>query len=145
MLRIYLDTNIYIVGLLYPNSPPSIILKKISDEGITVVQSDYLFDEVLNFFRRSRGKEVVGKVREFLLTVPNNEIVDKYTWSMYMDRYRDLVADMDDIPHICSYFAGECDHFVTLNRRLTRMKIEKIVSFCDPDEFLLCLEERSKE
>ena len=145
MLRIYLDTNIYIVGLLYPNSPPSIILKKISDEGITVVQSDYLFDEVLNFFRRSRGKEVVGKVREFLLTVPNNEIVDKYTWSMYMDRYRDLVADMDDIPHICSYFAGECDHFVTLNRRLTRMKIKKIVSFCSPDEFLLRLEERSKE
>lgn len=145
MLRIYLDTNIYIVGILYPDSPPSIILRKISDEGITVVQSDYLFDEVLNFFRRSRGKEVVGKVREFLLTVPNNEIVDKYTWSMYMDRYRDLVADIDDIPHICSYFAGECDHFVTLNRRLTRMKIEKIVSFCDPDEFLLCLEERSKE
>lgn len=145
MLRIYLDTNIYIVGLGYPDSTSSIVLKKVSGEDIIVVQSDYLFDEVLNFYRRSLGKEVVGKVREFLLTIPNNKIIDKYTWSMYMDRYRDMVADIDDIPHICSYFAGECDHFVTLNRRLTRMKIGNIVNFCSPDELLLRLQERSKE
>jgi hypothetical protein len=47
-----------------------------------------------------------------------------------------LVADIDDLPHICAYFEGECDYFVTANRRLTQMKIRESVNFKSPKEFV---------
>ena len=139
-MRIYLDTNVYIVGLTYPDSPSSMVLRKIVEKDLHVTQSDYLYDEVLNYFKRSQGKDVAARVREYLLTIPNNEIVDKYTWSIYIEKYSNMIADIDDIPHICSYFADECDHFITLNRRLTKMRIGKIVDFKSPSEFLSFLE-----
>lgn len=79
---------------------------------------------------------MVGKVRKFLLTIPNNEYIDKYVWSLFIKDYETLVGDKDDLPHICCYFANNCDFFVTTNRRLTQQKIGKKVNFLNPMEFL---------
>jgi hypothetical protein len=51
-------------------------------------------------------------------------------------KYVDLVDDKDDLPHICSYFAGKCDYFITTNRRLTQMKIRNKVNFISPKKFI---------
>ena len=53
-----------------------------------------------------------------------------------------MIDDRDDIPHICSYFAGNCDFFVTTNRKLTQMKIKNHVNFLSPDEFVSTLKLR---
>jgi hypothetical protein len=55
---------------------------------------------------------------------------------MFFDDWKSFVADIDDIPHICSYFAGEAEYFVTANRRLTQMKIKEHVNFMSAKEFI---------
>ena len=47
MLNIYLDTNVYIIGLLQPKTNSERILEEIIEGETRVIQSDYLFDEVL--------------------------------------------------------------------------------------------------
>ena len=136
MQRIFLDTNIYIIGFKYPNTNSAKILTEIESQNVMVIQSDYLYEEVLEYFRRTEGKDSVGLYRRFLLTVPNNEYVDKYVWSLFIQDYTDLVGDVDDLPHICCYFASNCDYFVTTNRRLTQMKIGEKVNFLNPSEFI---------
>jgi len=115
------------------------LCSEILERDILVVQSDYLFDEVMHWFRERKGKDSVGLVRTYLLTVPNREFVSKAEWSYFLDKVRDDVADRDDLPHICSYFAGGAEYFVTTNRRLTQMKIRGKVNFLSPEEFLMLI------
>ena len=41
MLTVYLDTNVYIVGLLYPKTNSALILRESSEGKFNVAQSDY--------------------------------------------------------------------------------------------------------
>ena len=61
MLNIYLDTNIYIHGLLEPKSNSALILKEIIEGDIIVTQSDYLIDEILFWFRNRKGKKHIDR------------------------------------------------------------------------------------
>lgn len=140
MQRIFLDTNVYIIGFKYLNTNSAKILDQIENYDIIVTQSDYLFEEVLGYFRREEGRDKIGLYRRFLLTVPNTEYIDKYTWSLFESDFTDSVGDKDDLPHICCYFANNCDYFVTTNRRLTQMKIGEKVNFLNPKEFIEHLE-----
>lgn len=136
MPRTYLDSNVYIIGLLRPESDCAIILQDVVKGRIVVVQSDYLMDEVLGWFKRKQGKDWAGKARLFMLSVPERELVHSSEWSLLMPKWKHLIDDKDDIPHICSYFAGDCEYFVTTNRKLTRMKIGAHVAFRTPEEFV---------
>ena len=136
MPRIYLDTNIYIIGFRYLDTNSSIILNEIKRFDIEVTQSDYLYDELFEYFRSKGRRDDIGLIRKYLITIPNNRFIGKKIWSPYVDSYRDLISDVDDIPHICCYFADNCSHFITTNRRLTRMKIGGIVNFMSPREFV---------
>ncbi len=53
------------------------------------------------------------------------------------EKYRRPVDDEDDLPHINAYFAAGCDYFITVNRRLTQMKIKDKVNFISPKRFLV--------
>ena len=136
MLNIYLDTNIYIHGLLNPDSNSALILKEIIDREIIVTQSDYLFEEILYWFRYRKGKNYVGKVREYLISVPRTEFINKFEWSLLVSKFNSIVDDKDDLPHICSYFIGNCDYFITINRKLTQQKIKEKVKFISPKKFV---------
>jgi len=145
MPRTYLDSNIYIIGLLRPETDSAIILREVVKGDIVVVQSDYLMDEVLGWFKRKMGKDWAGKARLFMLSVPERELIHSSEWSLLMPRWKNLIDDKDDIPHICSYFAADCDYFVTTNRKLTRMKIGAHVAFRTPDEFVRTALKHDKE
>ena len=106
---------------------------------MTVVQSDHLITEVLNWHRRKLGKDWVGKASIFLVAFPQREVIDKSEWIIQYPKWKDLIDDKDDVPHICSYFAGGCDCFVTTNRKLTQMKIRSHVAFQSPEEFMKTL------
>ena len=136
MLNIYLDTNIYIHGLLDPLTNSALILKEIIENEIIVTQSDYLFDEILFWFRNRKGKKYIGKVREYLLSIPRTEFINKYEWSLLVDKYHAIIDDKDDLPHICSFFLGNCDYFITVNRKLTQEKIKNKVNFISPKGFI---------
>jgi len=91
MLRIYLDTNVYIIGLLYPNTNSAKLLKEATKGTFTIVQSDYLYDEVIKWFKMNKGKDWAGRARLFLLTVPEIMFVHKSEWELLMNEYRDIL------------------------------------------------------
>ena len=136
MLRIYLDTNIYIIGLLYPCTNSAKILEEIIEGEFKVIQSDYLFDEVLGWFKQHKGKDKVGGVRNYMLSIPIRESVHRNEWGLFVNELRNVVKDIDDLPHICSYVAGNCDYFITTNRKLTQETVRKIINFKNPKMFL---------
>ena len=136
MLNTYLDSNVYIIGLLDSNTNSANILKLVPDCEIMVIQSDYLFDEVLQWFRTRKGKGSVGRVRTYLLTISRRDYINRAEWSYFVDAMSPLVADKDDLPHICSYISGGAEYFVTTNRKLTQMKIKEKVNFISPKDFL---------
>lgn len=41
----YFDTNVYIIGILQPDSNSRLILREIKKDRIKVILSDYLIDE----------------------------------------------------------------------------------------------------
>lgn len=135
MPRAYLDSNVYIIGLLRPETDSANILKEAVKGKIVVVQSDYLIDEVQGWFKRRMGKDWAGKARLFMLSVPERKLIPCSEWSLLIPRWKALIDDKADIPHICSYFAGDCDSFVTTNRKLTKMRIGAHVPFRTPEEF----------
>lgn len=136
MQNVYLDTNVYIFGLLNPHSNSAMILNEIKERDFVVVQSDYLLDEVIQWFRSHKGREWAGKARTALITLPRTELIHHFEWSMFIHKCEEIVNDEDDLPHICSYLAGNCEHFVTANRRLTQMKIRSEVNFSSPKKFV---------
>lgn len=136
MLNIYLDTNVYIIGLLYPGTNSARILKEITKGSYNIIQSDYLFDEVLTWFRQRKGRDFVGSVRSYMVSIPIREFVHKLEWELFVDKLKAKVTDTDDLPHICSYLAGNCEYFVTTNRKLAQEDIKNVVNFKSPKEFL---------
>ena len=136
MLKVYLDTNIYYISRIDPKTNSRIIIDAGINEQIIIIQSDYLFDEMLSLFKRELGRNVASLQRKFLLSLPTKIIVNKNEWSEFVEKYRELVADIDDLPHICSYICSGADYFVTTNRRLTKMKIKNHVIFISPKKFV---------
>ena len=136
MLNIYLDTNVYIIGLLYPDTNSARILKEITKGNYNIIQSDYLFDEVLTWFRQRKSRDFIGSVRSYMLSIPVREFVHKLEWSLFLDELKAKVTDTDDLPHICSYLAGNCEYFITTNRKLAQEDIKNVVNFKNPREFL---------
>jgi len=132
----YFDTNVYIIGILQPNSNSRLILQEIKEGNLKVILSDYLIDEVLTWFKINKGKEFASMVRLYMMSLPSSEIINDFEWSVFIDEWKSFVADVDDLPHICSYFAGEAEYFVTSNRRLTEMKIKEHVNFMSAKKFI---------
>lgn len=132
----YFDTNVYIIGILQPDSNSRLILREIKKGNIKVVLSDYLIDEVLAWFKIHKSKDFASMVRLYMMSLPSSEMINDFEWSVFVDDWKNFVADIDDLPHICSYFAGEAGYFVTANRRLTKMKIKEHVIFMSAKKFI---------
>jgi hypothetical protein len=78
MLNIYLDSNIYIIGLRDPRTNSALILDALNQHELLVTQSDYLYDEVLAWFKSHEGKDMSGKVQMYMLSIKNKEYVNKF-------------------------------------------------------------------
>lgn len=90
---------------------------------------------MLSWFKVHKGKDFASMVRLYMISLASSEMINDFEWSVYVDDWKSFVADIDDLPHICSYFAGEAEYFVTANRRLTEMKIKEHVKFRSSKEF----------
>ncbi len=135
-MKAYLDTNIFINMLYFPDSSSAKIISACRGETFYPVISEYGIAEILENAKRNLGKDIASSLRDLIFSIPrlmivkDSDIVDK------LDEFEGLVADPDDIPHIAAYFHAGCEVFITTNRRLTQMKIKDKVVFKNPDEFL---------
>lgn len=133
MHKVFLDTNIYYIGLTYINTNSNIILKNI--DKFTPVISSYLVEEIKELFRRKHGKDWIGRVHDYTSNLQSIHVT-KEEITPILGKYNKDVTDKKDLPHICTYFASNADYFVTTNRRLTQMKVKGLVNFMNPREFV---------
>ncbi|HKZ63812.1 MAG TPA: PIN domain-containing protein [Thermoplasmata archaeon] len=136
MIRAYLDTGVFLVFLDRDDSNSERVLDAAAEGLFLPVISFHTFQEATHNLLARRTKDEASWLRYFMWTLPGLEVVTSDRLQALQGRYGDRVADPSDLPHVQAYFAAECDRFVTVNRRLTRMAIREVVAFRTPREFL---------
>ena len=136
MIRAYLDTNIFLIYLEEEISNSKIVINIAEDSLFIPVVSFQTFKEITHNIKSRRSKDLASWMQIFIWSIQDLTIIQKKEIDQVSDKFVDLVDDKDDLPHICSYFAGNCDYFVTTNRRLTQMKIKSQVNFITPKKFV---------
>jgi hypothetical protein len=109
----------------------------IAEDGLFIpVVSFHTFKEVTHNLKSRKSKDLASWMQIFIWSIHGLTVIQKKEIDHLSEKFVDLVDDKDDLPHICSYFAGNCDDFVTTNRRLTQMKIKSSVNFISPKKFV---------
>jgi predicted nucleic acid-binding protein len=135
-MKAYLDTNIFITMLHYPGSSSAKIISACGKGAFIPVVSEYGISEILENTKRNLGKDIAGSLRALIFSLPGLLIVKDVEIKGSLEKYRRSVVDADDVPHIAAYFHANCDVFVTINRKLTQMRIKEKVNFKTPKDFL---------
>jgi predicted nucleic acid-binding protein len=136
LIRAYLDTNIFLIYLEEKISNSKIVIN-IAEDGLFIpVVSFHTFKEVTHNLKSRKSKDIASWMQIFIWSIQGLTVIQKKEIDQLSEKFIDLVDDKDDLPHISSYFAGNCDYFVTTNRRLTQMKIKSKVNFISPKKFI---------
>ncbi len=123
--RIFLDTNIYILGAILPDSFEAAILEWLGffdprETGAEVIVSDALFQQILRVARRVQNKDLGG---ELLARLWRNLSV-RYVFLEEQDVQGLFDADRlprEDVTVFLTARAGEADCFVSANHKLIRI------------------------
>ncbi|HET6643610.1 MAG TPA: putative toxin-antitoxin system toxin component, PIN family [Gaiellaceae bacterium] len=135
-MRVVVDSNVWVSGLIRPDGPPGRILNAILEERIEVVSSWELVDEVSGVLSRpklARYRLAAGDVRDLLRslarTLPTVDVdVD--------------IRDPDDAPVVAAAVAGKADAIVTgdgdllEDAELREWLIERGVAVLTPAELI---------
>ena len=136
MIKAYLDTNIFLI-YLEKDFTNSKYLLNVTGEGLFIpVVSFHTFKDVIHNLKSRKSKDLASWMQIFIWSIQGITIIQKKEIDKLIKQYEKLVDDKDDLPHICSYFAGNCNYFVTVNRKLTQEKIRECVNFISPKKFI---------
>lgn len=136
MIRAYLDTGVFLVFFEREDSNSERVLDAAAEGRFVPVVSFVTFREAMHNLSTRKTKDQASWLRYQMYTIPGLEVVTEDRLRVLDDRLASQVRDRTDLPHIQAYVAAECDRFVTVNRRLTRMAIRKTVTFRSPRAFL---------
>lgn len=135
--RIFLDTNVYIIGAAVADSPEAAILNWLgfagqpvepSVEPIEVIVSDALFGQILRVAKRLQGKDWSGQILTRIWQGMNVNYV------LFDDQEVQAVIQANQIPRedvtiYLSAKAGKADCFVSANRELVRILAREVGVF----------------
>jgi predicted nucleic acid-binding protein len=121
-VRIFLDTNVFILGAANPDEPEGIILRwagfETGNSEVEVVMSDEVLDQIRRVGRRLRGKDWVGE----LLTRPWRNVrlvyivIDAQEWAAMAAT--EIAIPREDISVFVTARTGAAQCFVSSNYRL---------------------------
>jgi predicted nucleic acid-binding protein len=140
LIKAFLDTNVFLVFLEEEISNSELVIEACSEGLFIPVVSFHTFKEVMHNLKSRYSKDTASWMRTLIWTMRGLHLVGKEEIDTIKDKYRDLVDDEDDLPHVNSYLISKCDYFVTTNRRLTQMKIKNKINFISPKKFLIELD-----
>lgn len=123
--RLFLDTNVYIIGAALDDSPEALILNWAGFAGqptepVEVVVSDALFGQILRVAKRLQGKDWGGRILAHIWQGMNVAYV-------VLDdaQVKELLAagviPREDVDIYLTAKTGEADCFVSANRELVRV------------------------
>ena len=139
--RLFLDTNVYIIGAGDPNSPEAAILQWIRDctnsPSIQVIISSILLSEISRVAIRLRHKDWAGELISDIWTAFNPELV-----TIVPAEFLQLQANGDlpreDIGVYLTAKTGKVNCFVSANYKLIAALVAKTQEFecLTPEEFV---------
>lgn len=131
--RIFLDTNVYIVGAALDDSPEAVILNWAGfagqpTEAVEIIVSDVLFGQILRVAKRLQGKDWGGEILARIwqgmnvqYVVINGDEIEALTEAGAIPR--------EDIEIYLTAKAGKADCFISANRELIRVLAQETGAF----------------
>ncbi len=140
--RVFLDTNVYIVGAAIADSPEAAILDWAGFDGSTVptvevVVSETLFRQIRGVARRLRGKDWAGEIlmRIWRYMTVRFVIVDPQESAQMREQG---TIPSEDVEIFLAAREGDAECFVSANRELVRAVAAQSGAFIclTPEEFV---------
>ncbi len=139
MLRILLDTNVYVSAILF-NGKPRQILQELVDEKIKA----YISNEILKELEDTFSKPKFSLTNDFIqIVLTEIREITKLVSITPLNNYLDL-RDRDDYHILEAAYSAKVDYLITGDKDL--LSLEKILDFMivSPDEYLRIKEENEK-
>ena len=116
MPRVYVDSNVIIIGRMIEESNSRLILEATEAKVIQTVISEDTLKEVTEFFRRNFGKTEAATVRYYVLMMLDGEIVWRHSYERDIEQCKQDISDSDDAPHLAAALKAKPDFIVSTNR-----------------------------
>lgn len=141
-MRLFLDTNVYIVGAALPDTPEAAILSWAGFDGtpapsVEVIVSEALFEQIRAVARRLQDKDWAGEIlmRIWRYLTVRFVIVDPEESARLIEQG---AIPREDVDIFLAARQGEADVFVSSNRELVRTAATQTGAFrcLSPEEFV---------
>ncbi|MGC1121617.1 MAG: hypothetical protein WBA22_11045 [Candidatus Methanofastidiosia archaeon] len=99
-MNAYLDTNVFLVFVEENVSNCEIVLRAAETSLFTPVVSFHTLNEISKNLKSRNSKDLAGFLLFYIWSLPDIIVVQKEQFMNYEKQYSDLVADIDDLPHI---------------------------------------------
>ena len=129
-MKVVLDTNVLVSGLLKPRSKPAKILRLILQGDIDIIISEHILSEYYEVLRREKFSFEREDIEEII------EIFRSYGIRATALLETAWLPDPDDIPFLEAAMSMKADALVTGNKKHFPAKNCKGVKVMSPSEFL---------
>ncbi len=130
MIRVVLDTNVLVSGLLVPEGPPAKIVQQFRDGLWTLVLSGAILEEYGRVLRRKKFGLPFSKVREIL------ELIERSSILVIPSEHFNLIPqDPSDNEFLDVAAEGHADVIVSGDRHLLSLKTFRNIPILSPSQF----------
>jgi uncharacterized protein len=139
VVRVVLDTNVIVSGLIRPEGPPGRILSRLLDEAFVLVLSPSMVDELRRSIRRPRARKYIRLSEEELegrlaqLETLADPVEEKLASKV-------AIRDPDDLMILAAAVEGRADYVVTGDDDLLTLDEHQGIAIVTPRAFLELLE-----
>lgn len=135
MIRIVLDTNLFVSALLKPGSNPDIILHLVKDEKVLLLMSDSICHEISRVltYPKIRKRLTVSdeELKFFVQLLGAVAIITPGTLNL-----PPIDADPDDTKYLVCAVEGHADYIVSGDHHLTDLVIYRGIRIVTPVDFI---------
>jgi len=133
--KLYLDTNVYVLGRKLEKSNSRIILDLAKTGLVTVIISDILVSEVKEVFARLYGREIGKYARFYVESLPNRRKVSALEIAGERRKYASLVRN-EDLDHLTTAKIGGADYFISTDSDFIESDAKEVVKILTPRRFV---------
>ena len=127
MPKIYVDSNVVIIGRMIKESNSRLILEAAERKTISLIISEDTLREVVEFFKRNLGKTEAALARYYMLMMLNAEVIWRNEYEEQIERCKQEISDPNDAPHLAAALKAKSNFVLSTNRHflkgLNRIKV----------------------
>lgn len=140
MIRIVLDTNLFVSAILKPGSNPDLILHLVKDEKVLLLMSDSICHEISRVldYPKIRKRLTISdeELKSFMQLLNAVAIMTPDTLVLPL-----LEADPDDTKYLVCAVEGRADFIISGDHHLTDLVMYRGIRIVTPADFIQILAE----